>query len=438
MKKGNILLTYATAFTVLLSSCKDEVEEMEVGKTEMPTKFSSYTPEQNKTNLEDNGIEFLNDMSNLKSSNGVQSSAAFVSFLDMAPAAPANGRIMHTARALKNYHEGKGSAHDIFTTMRKTEEEPESIQAMFDMYVGVYDWNSELEDWDYSKEGNKIIFNFPSVAGGSSNNASFIIHSYTGVNTPNHFDDDYTGDLPTQLIMELQVAGNKEMEYKFNASYNSQGEPTSVITSLTVGTYVFSVVAENTTDNIGVEYSLKKSSKILMSMGAGAKGTFTAEHIESIDNSESGNVGDIAKEANAYFQLMNIKIAGNINMEKFADGQDEIDAGSDSENFDHDKATEDKAALLNENFILVVFYADSKEKIADTEVYTYTDYYTTYEPVYDENGYLVDYKEEEVPYTAMDIRMIFADDSKSDLETYFGEGFDDLAVEFNKFAYEQE
>lgn len=428
MKKVNSLLTYATAFTVLLSSCKDDAVEMEAGKTEMPTKFSSYTPAENKANLEDNGIALLNDMSDLKSSKGLSTSATFVSFLDMAPAAPTNGRIMSTARALKNYQEGKGSVHDIFTTMRKTEEEPQSIQAMFDMYIGVYNWNSQTEEWDYTKEGDKIVFKFPSVEGGASNNASFIIHSYKGVNTTTSLNEDYSGDLPTQLVTEIQVDGKKEVEYKFNASYNEEGEPTSVTTSLMVNAFIFSISAENNTENVGAEYSLKKGEKILISLGAGAKGKFTAQHIEDMDNSETGNAGDIATEVSAYFQLMNIKIAGNLNVEKYADGQDAIYAGNDSTEFDYDKAKEKEAALLNENFNLVVFYADSKEKIADTEVYTYTDKYEYW------NGY----EYVSWPYTAMNIRMVFADGSPADLETYFSNGFDDLQTEISKFVADLE
>lgn len=442
MKKVNKLTAYAVALAVFFSACKeDDVVESDptTGKTEIPGDFSSYTPEQNKANLEDNGIELIHEMEDLKDAPGVEATASFAYWMDQAPAAPANGRILRTAHTLQKYQKGDASAKDIFASMRMTTDEPESIQEFYNHYIGVYSWNSSTEEWNYSKEGSNIVFKFPSTENGSSNNAELLIHSYEGVNLSNPLADDYHGDLPTKLVTEVKVDGTQVMVYNFTAAYNQEGEPTSVKTSLSLNSFTFAFEAKNDSENVGSAYSLTKGDKILISMGAGAKGTFTTEQIEKVNDSDTYNEGDIVSEANAYFQVMDIKMAGGVNVASLADGMDEIYADeppytNEEEYKAYEKAQADKEAkLYNDNVDLVVFYASKKEKIADTEFYTYEDTYEyyTYEYDYENETYYPVIKEGS--YTTVGMKFIFADDSKSDMEAYFGEGFDELTTELTKF-----
>src|SRR6187551_2766023 len=47
---------------------------------EFPTEYADLTVEQNKSNLEDNGIEFANSVEDLKNSSGIETSIAFSNF----------------------------------------------------------------------------------------------------------------------------------------------------------------------------------------------------------------------------------------------------------------------------------------------------------------------------------------------------------------------
>ncbi|WPP52063.1 hypothetical protein [Catalinimonas niigatensis] len=443
MKKVNKLTVYAVALAVFFSACKeDDVVESDptTGTTEIPETFSSFTPEQNKANLEDNGIELIQEMDALKDAPGVEATASFAYWMDQAPATAANGRILRTAHTIQKYQKGDASAKDIFASMRMAADEPASIQEFYNQYMGVYSWNATHQEWDYSKEGGKIVFKFPGTENGSSNNAELLIHSYEGVNTPNPIDEDYSGDLPTKLVTEVKVDGAQVMVYNFNAAYNQQGEPTSVKTSLSLNTFTFAFEAKNDSENVGSAYSLTKGNKILISMGAGAKGTFTTEQIEKVDNSDSYNEGDIVTEANAFFQVMDVKMAGSVNVATLVDGmqglyEDEVPYMEEEEYKAYEKEQADKEAVLyNENINLIVFYASKKEKIADTEFYTYEDTYEyfTYEYDYETENYYPVTKEGS--YTTVGMKFIFADDSKSDMEAYFGEGFDELTTELTKFT----
>ncbi len=77
-------------------------------------------------------------------------------------------------------------------------EDPETIQEVYDELVGIYEWNSNSYDWDYTDAGDKIVFMFPSEQDGTSNNAKYTV-SYTGYTGPNPLkndaDIDYDGDL---------------------------------------------------------------------------------------------------------------------------------------------------------------------------------------------------------------------------------------------------
>ena len=451
MKKTNLFLTCAIASCALVTSCKDDAEEIyldesgqvketEPGKVVNPEVFASTSPEENKRNLEDDGLDLVSNMEDLTKSPAVDVSTAFVSFLDRASAEPANGRLSATSRILKNLGEGKASAQSIFATLRTAEEEPESIQDFYDQYTGVWSWNVQSEDWDYQAKGDKIVFEFPSTENGTANNAQYTIHSYEGL-SQDHPYGDYEGDLPTKVVTELTVDGQQQASYSFVAAYNQDGEPENLTTSLSVNSFTFSILAVNNTQKVGVRYSLKRDGQTLLAMGSGAYGNFSSDYILSLDDQEDAHQGDVVNRVDAYFQLMNVVVAGDMDIKKYLDGYEDNYEYRYDENGHYqgsgynDTIAENNAQLLAEAFNLNVFYADGSGKIADTEVYTSTNTYTEYgEWYYDESAQDYRFEEEEVEYKVVNVRMVFEDESRSDLETYFEEGFDDLIKEFNEFA----
>jgi len=446
MKNVNKLAIWATASMLTFSACQDDAEEiqLETGVTEIPETFSSYSPEENKRNLEDNGLELVNEMEGLKSAEGLTASSQLINLFDQAPAAPANGRMLNTARTLQSYKKGQASVRDIFASLRTESDEPKSIQEFYNRHTGTYTWNAQKKDLDFTRESDRIVFKYPAEETSTENNAEFVISTYKGIETANPIDEEYQGDLPTELVMAINVDGAQVLGYTFSAAYNEEGEPTNVTTTLQVSDFVFAINAQNEQEQVGARYALNKGNRTLVAIGAGAKGMFTAENIELVENSDDMNPGDVVTDVNAYFQLMNIKLAGNFDVEKFTDGYAEIYAdeqkanGEWNEEFNSDEAVEKEAALLNESFNLVAFYADSKEKIADTEVYTYTDSYSymTYE--FDPETQNLVEKEVVEEYVSTDIRLVFADESKSDLETYFDEEFSELMDEVTAFVKDLE
>jgi hypothetical protein len=317
---------------------------------------------------------------------------------------------------------GKANAADVLKSFRTQEEEdPSTPQELFDDVKGTYTYNIANNVWDFAANSNQIVFKFPSTEAGTTNDATFAIYGLTTVTVVNN-EAEYEGDLPTALKADLTIGSTKHLEYNFSASYKSNGEPTLAETSLIIGAFKFSAKVVNNTSEVAVDYSMTKNSSNIIAFGAGATGNFSSEALGGENADDAVNTGS------AYFQIMNVRFAGTVNVAALADA---LDAAN---------TVQAEATALNSNVELVVFYADSKKKIADTEFYktTTTDSWEVcnYDP---ETGEWTDcYTEESDPYDIVDIRLVFADGSKADLATYTEIGFEEVEEELNAFVDELE
>lgn len=408
MKKLQLLL-WLSAISVFIFSCEDEEVTSLV---EIPDTFSELTVEQNKAQLEENGIQFITAMNDIQNTDAVTAlsslSDKFFAFDESEEFEASMGaRLINAVAGLKETN----SAEEVFTAMRLKgtvpEGEPTSPEEFFDIYAGIYNWDPQIEDWDYTAQGTAIVFNFPSDENVTSNDASLVIKDYQGVTVANPADPDYAGDMPTNLVVELKVDNVKVMEYTFKATYNNEGVPSSGESKLTITPFSFTVSITNNSEEVSVDYSLKKNTDNLVSFGAKANGNFTDEAL-----SEATDPSDVVDEAGAYFQVMNIRVAGLIDVANLGP---EVNALHEQELSD-EQMMKKEAELLNKYVDLVVYYADSKQKIADTEFYAYmeTDDYWGYE------------------YWDYDLRMVFADGSKSTFDTYFEAGFEDFKTELEE------
>lgn len=306
MKKKLLVIGLYSLTSVMMFSCKKD--DPTPVTTELPTKFSSKSTEENKAQLETNGIQLINDLEALKTSKGVEAVSSLSTFMNSGGSSMRKSSAGNLLSAIKNLRQGTGSSDGVFTSMRLSQEYG-SIKEVYYNNAGTYTWNTSINDFDYVQGGNQIIYKFPSTETGTSNNAVLTIKDYQGIVTSTTYLNGYTGDLPTKLLMDLTVDGSKVLDYTFGATYNDAGEPTSVNSKLTVAPFAFSVSMTNNTEVAGFEYSFTKDSKILISFGASAKGNFKT------NDNDGGElyVQDI-HEGTAHFQLLNIKIGGTIDV----------------------------------------------------------------------------------------------------------------------------
>ncbi|HEY3403381.1 MAG TPA: hypothetical protein VGK59_08350, partial [Ohtaekwangia sp.] len=162
-------------------ACSDDDEKANPNKPEFPTEFSGFTPEQNKANLEDNGIELINSIEELKDASGIEAMIAFGNHvsgsegLDNLEGGRKNGNGTAIARLLAAFGEGKSSASQTLSGMRIAEDDFASFEDEFNSAVGVYTYDKTNDTWSYTETGDKITFKFPSTEEGTSNNAEFSV-----------------------------------------------------------------------------------------------------------------------------------------------------------------------------------------------------------------------------------------------------------------------
>jgi hypothetical protein len=399
----------AGAILVACGSDDDAKSNEETG-AEFPTEYSELSVEANKGELQDNGIEFVNSVEALKNSSGIETSIAFANFAsdgDLAVGRKSSLPIFDLVNNLRDFGRSNKPVDKTLAGMR-TSEDIESIQTEFNSAAGTYTYDSEGQTWDYvaAAGSGKIVFKFPSKENGTTNNAEYTIYDYKGVNVSNSaVSEDYAGEYPAGLKIDLAIDGQKKLEYTFAAGYNSKGEPTSLTISVKVDAFVLAYEVSNDGTKASVEYSLKENDKNLYVLGADAEGNFDTDNIE---NSSGGD--DVINKGTIYFQVLNIKFSGEIDVDALmADIAAIPDEGGDTE----------EAAAWNENAKMVIFYADSKKKIADGEVVAITE--------------TDDWGNED---TTLDLQLIFADESRLSIETFIETGFDELTTKLEDIVNE--
>ncbi|HEY5746523.1 MAG TPA: hypothetical protein VIU12_10630 [Chryseolinea sp.] len=414
--------TLIVAASVFVGCSKDD-DEVKTTEPEFPTEYSELTVEQNKSKLEDNGVSLVNAVTTLKNASGIQTSIAFSKYLD-GSTLPDNigGRVgdnggVRLLQLLASFGNGQSSPAKTLAGLRVATDDFESFQAEYADVVGVYTYSKANDTWTYQKTGDKIVFKFPSTEAGTTNNAEYSVYGLETVTITSELGgDNYTGDYPTALKADLTIDGTKHMGYTFSASYNSNGDPSAVAIALSIDSYTLAYEVSNSTTEAKFDYSLKDGDKLLFGYGVRGTGNFSSNAVEG-----SQNAGDVLTTATAYFQIMNIKFSGEVNANAMADG---LDAAS---------TIEQELAVLNANYKLIVFYDDSKQKIAESEFYITDEEYTETEWSY--NSATGEWEANEVTKTkkAIEVRLVFADGTKADLATYTDTGFNDIKDSLDTF-----
>ena len=369
------------------ASCKSSDSD-----SNFPTKFSSNTVEENKTNLENNGIDMVNNLTDLKNTTGIQATINFskLSTVDNSTARQSTSGSLNFIHSLANFGQGKISAQQLLSTMS---DGPSTLGGVWDSLIGVHTFHRADSTWTFEKTGDKIVFKFPSTSTGVDNDAEYDIYGYKSVQiTSNIGGSNYTGDYPTALNADLLIGGAKKAGFKFTAAYNSEGDPSALTIAYSIDDYTLTYSFSNTTSEIKSEYTLTKGSKTLLGFGVSSTGTFSSDALTN-----SGSAVTDVKTGSAYFRIENIQFSAKVNLEKIQSG------------ITPNMTLQQTVDLYNANYKIVVFYIDSKKKIADSEFYVTSD-------------------------DTVDLRLIFADGSKSDIDTYTSAGFEDFKNAVDDFT----
>jgi len=403
MKSKKLLLLSLALVGIIFASCKkDEGDNTQ--------KFSPLSIEENKANIENNGFELLNIIKEVETCPSVNASKNMLNYLSQGDMFGANPNIIITkvsksnaffmpviATSSMNRFNAKAVAKEMMGF------NPDTIEDLFNTFKGIYEWNSETGDWDYTNSNSELRIEFPSTSSGTTNNVVYRIYDCTfgswGVSELN---------MPTQIKVEMKVNNDVLITYLFKITVDSElGIPTSLVSTLTLSPYTFSLEASLKDLSVGsVTYKWTKNSTILMKIAINATSDILTNPEEEI--------GSVVKDGNFLFQLMNIKLTGNANIKAIYDQMEQINY----DNLSDSLAVVKKCEIFNKNAKVLLCYVDNNTIIAKVVAYS--------EPIYEWDEYYQEY----VKTYDIGLRFVFADNSGVDFKTYFSEGFNSLAEEF--------
>lgn len=456
MKKTIYLFASALTVFFALSSCKTDVTDQDT-----TLNFSTLPVEQQKKSIEQSGLDLADRLNGMKETQAFKvldfltsgqmgmKSPALVSPLKKLRA----GLLKNDVNALENFNKQMSSVI------------PDSLW-------GTYNYNHTTNSFDPVIPGtkNKAIFNFPADSAASNNNGSLTInYAESTVAIP-----DLTPEqkYPQSISVVLKVNGTEALNAQYTGSFATDGTPTSILQTLVIGAYNWSISLSNTTTDISASYAFKYNSEILLKYEINAKGNFTAT---KINDSNTNSPEDVFSSGNVTFQIMNIALYGGItDLKSFmAEGKalkpDSVVHTSQYENWTeyiYSKSYYDaEIAVFNKYLKFYGYFASEKQKFADVEFFTnegqgvdyskpatlvYTVTTSTYNPptptvkydyyyydyVYNPNTQNYDYKFNYYLYATKTVynaqpRLVLSDGSKvTDFEAYANDNFKTVIDKF--------
>ena len=409
MKKFWIALPIAISALTFTSCKKDKNDD---GNTQ-----TVYTAEQNKTNLQNTGISLVQDMGDMKNLESMHAIESFNACVNQAD--PFGGSSNYPLMVMGGIELAAktNSIKPIKQTLKAG-----NSNTLFSNYadvVGTYTWTNGA--WVKTSSNNNVVFVFPATKNGTTNNATFTLSAteYTGT----YLDPSMEGNTPSAISADLTVSGKGSiLGFDFSSTINTSGEPTKIDAAINFTPFKFSYEFNNSGSKISKTFKFDKSTSNLATFYVEANGTFNKTAIENFINEEDfSKLNTVVTTASGYVKIKDIKLALSANV---ADGINYYNSIGNA-NFDEN----DAITMLNNNTSIKLTYASSDQTIATGEWYLMTNTYTDYQ--WDDNAQ--NWVEVQNTSNEPSVRIVFPDGSKSDLETYFGNGFDDLQNDIEQF-----
>jgi hypothetical protein len=420
MKKSLLLISLSTL--MVLFSCKKDDEG-----SPFDAPYTNETPEQSKTNVEQNAIDLVDQLDNLSSATAIEVLMNFNNLQGGTPVKSAQTSPMLKPMSMISSLDDKGAISRLFDGMKSTgellAEDPVSFSALFDSIAGRYTYNFGTGEFDKTELADQVVFEFPGKETDVTNTALLTIDNFSvaEITAPiEQWPAGLAAELPASIRIDLKYNGTSIAGANFSASYKSDGMPTQVTIEVYVDDFTFSTkVIHSPYSSASWKNTLKFQSDILLETYIAADGNWSSDNIsnnitETVDGTDV-HIEEIINSANAHVILMNLQVVGTVNIKALGDALWSLDENRDL--VTEEEFVQAEVDAINANAQLIVIYRDSNTKIAEAEAYVGS-YYDSYEMV-------TEY------YPAM--RFVYADGSKVDVETYVNNELDNFYTSVNDF-----
>jgi len=293
---------------------------------------------------------------------------------------------------------------------------------------GIYTYSRTNESWTKTAATGKVEFVFPSNESTTTNNASFVFSNLTTLTVSNTDIYEDVVDLPKTLDIDFKVDNIVKCGYYLSNEYNIDNIPTMEKSTLVLGS--FKLVEEYSLTNekvVSMKSTMSSNDNVFVTLGATSDGDFSNDILSADEIQEE----DVINTINAYVQIENVKVTGNINFKNLATKVKEIETKYEmqrnDQNGQYPKAYyEELVALFSSNGSLNMRFADKNEIFAKLTPYVSTedDYYWEYNPT------TYSYESIEYKRNDVDFKVEFTDGSKLD-DSYFDSGFSAFVNKLN-------
>jgi len=420
MKKQLILIFSAAIIGIGVTSCKD--------KEDSNLEFAKYTVEENKENIEAEGLKVMDQMDDLKSLSSISTIQDFLN-LSLRMNGSENLSVYNKVASMLTPVAGMDKNLMKLENLRSSlviADKSSTLNDFLKEYGGTYTYNSTVNNFTYVKSNDEITFNFP-IGESLTNNGKITLNNISSQIASNiNFEGT---ELFKSLDLNIWNGNNKILGIEMDATYNDNDLPSSenIIVSLEKG-FTFSETFTYNDKDIKWDFAFKQDKNNILSGAFDTKGNYSYDNINAMNNSNEATPDEINKflnSANAWIQLGTLKISGAINFDQFTKDYYK-DFSNDNEDFT--KVKSDLACnILNSNSYLVLFYADKKEAIAKLTFNTVESYYFDYNSG-NRNNKITQY----TPTPSF----VFSDGSAMD-GSFFGTGFNELKNAIDAFLNEE-
>ncbi|TLX70521.1 hypothetical protein E9993_22145 [Labilibacter sediminis] len=452
-------LAVAALAVVSFLSCEEEATKPDNEVNAFEAEYTQSTPEQSKKDVENAGIELVNKIDLLEDEEAINVMLEMINLMGGEEEAPA-GQFNILAQVTQVLSNESQSTVEIYNLLKAASEQGLALSDSFAAQTATYTYDPNIQDFKKSENADAIVILFPGKENDPTNTAEIRIGDFEVKEITSPFAE--TGltylEVPTNLNATLKYNDAQIMSYNLTASYMSDGVPTNLKNTVTVG--AFSFIQELTHSQFkeaGFDFSFKHNDDVLIGFGAEAIGNWSSANIEENTyteiefehyevynydtqqyewheysyEEEKVHMEEIINSSNAYIKFMNLKAIGQVNIKAMIDGEQAFDIAHENDRDEYGdypdaikkQETDNLVTLAKENAKFVLVYEDNNGLIAALEPYAVEDTETYY------------YNNEEYSYTDyyLDFRLVFKDESKISMETYVKEELSGFFNALNDF-----
>jgi hypothetical protein len=419
--KSNAMNYHSKNQTSLLALLFFLLFSCQVKDSEPTESLSNLSAEQQKERLDQEGIDFINHLEDLENPDLMDPLVYFIEISQYLE----NDQFDLSAKVAHSFIQSskKHSGNPLKSAITN---DATSFKKMMSDNQGTYTYNRNSETWSKKAATNKIEFVFPANKSTTTNNTTFTFSNLNTITVTNTDIYEDLIDLPKTLDVNLKVGNVLKYGYSIANEYNSDNIPTKESTTLVIAPYKFIEEYSLSKDKtVAFNSTISKDNSTFMTIGATSDGVFTNDMLTADSIVEE----DIVNKVNAFMQIENVKVAGNLEFKPLAIKQKELEKKYEKQynnyNDQYPKAYyTELASSIDSNGSLKMLFVDKNEVFAKLIPYVSNeqDWYYSYN-----NGHY-----NRVEYTRYDIsfKLEFTDGSKVD-ESYFDEGFSKFVDKLN-------